>query len=174
MCIRDSNWYGSGYKGLSTIRQAIEQSMNIVAVKTITDITPQVGFDYLKKFGFDTEESLVEKKIVNGEVKSDIGQALALGGLTNGVTNLELTAAYATIADGGTYTKPIFYTKILDHDGNVLIDNTPQQTTVLKDTTAWLLIDAMRDVVSGSKGTATDCKIPNMDVAGKTGTTRCV
>ncbi|MBU9737926.1 transglycosylase domain-containing protein [Diplocloster agilis] len=166
-----SNWYGSGYKGLSTIRQAIEQSMNIVAVKTITDITPQVGFDYLKKFGFDTEESLVEKKIVNGEVKSDIGQALALGGLTNGVTNLELTAAYATIADGGTYTKPIFYTKILDHDGNVLIDNTPQQTTVLKDTTAWLLIDAMRDVVSGSKGTATDCKIPNMDVAGKTGTT---
>lgn len=165
-----SNWY-TGYDGLSTIREGIEHSMNIVAVRTITDITPQLGFDYLKKFGFDTEESLVEKKVVNGEVKSDIGQALALGGLTNGVTNLELTAGYATIANKGTYTKPIFYTKILDHDGNVLIDNTPQTSTVLKDTTAWLLLDAMRDVITGSRGTATDCKIPNMDVAGKTGTT---
>lgn len=58
-------------------------------------------------------------------------------GLTNGVTNLELTGAYATIANGGTYMEPKFYTKVLDHDGNVLLDKSKTQDThtVLKETT---------------------------------------
>lgn len=161
------NWYSSGYKGLCTLRYGIEQSLNIVAVKTLTDITPQVGFNYLKNFGFT---SIVEKRTnSDGSTFSDIGQPLALGGLTDGVSNLELTAAFAAIGNKGTYTKPIFYTKILDHDGNVLIDNTPETNTVIKDTTAALLTSAMEDVVT--KGTGTACRLPNMPVAGKTGTT---
>ena len=102
-------------------------------------------------------------------VDDDNNQALALGGITKGVTNLELTAAYATIANSGTYIKPRFYTKILDHDGNVLIDNTPQTHGVLKDSTAWLLTNAMQDVVS--KGTGTAVNFGEMAIAGKTGTT---
>ena len=66
--------------------------------------------------------------------------------------------------------KPKFYTKILDHDGNVLIDNTtPESHTVIKDSTAYLLTSAMEDVVNSGTGTA--CQLPNMPVAGKTGTT---
>ena len=160
------NWY-SGYKGICTYRYGIEQSLNIVAVKTITEITPQLGFDYLLNFGFTT---LVDRRTEsNGTVSSDITQALALGGLTDGVTNLELTAAYATIGNGGTYIKPMFYTKIIDHDGNVLIENEPKSRRVLKETTAFLLTDAMEDVVT--QGTGARVKFDNMAIAGKTGTT---
>lgn len=162
-----SNWYTSGYKGICTVRYGIEQSLNIVAVKTLTDITPQLGFDYLLNFGFTT---LIDRRTeANGSVSSDITQALALGGVTDGVTNMELTAAYAAIANKGTYTKPLFYTKILDHDGNVLIDNTPKTRQVIKETTAFLLTSAMEDVVT--KGTGAKVNFGNMAIAGKTGTT---
>ena len=161
------NWYSDGYRGICTFRYGIEQSLNIVAVKTITDITPQLGFDYLLNFGFST---LIERRTqADGSVTSDITQALALGGLTDGVTNLELTAAYATIANGGTYIKPMFYTKIIDHDGEVLIENEPKTRQVLKETTAFLLTDAMEDVVT--KGTGARARFDNMAIAGKTGTT---
>lgn len=165
------NWWGDEYRGLQSLREGIKQSMNIVAVKTLTQITPQLGFDYLKNFGFTT---LVDRAeiTVNGETKiySDIQQPLALGGLTYGVTTEELNAAYATIANGGTYIKPKLYTKVLDHDGNVILDNTlPQSRQVIKETTAWLLTHAMIDVVTSGTGTAVN--FGNMAIAGKTGTT---
>lgn len=162
-----SNWYSSGYKGLCTIRYGIEQSLNIVAVKTLTDITPQLGFNYLKNFGFTT---LVERReTANGGVESDVIQALALGGITDGVKNIELNAAYAALANGGTYIKPIYYTKILDKDGKVLLENIPQTTQVVKPTTAYLLTDAMQDVVT--KGTGGAVAFSGQKIAGKTGTT---
>ena len=151
------NNYDKSYRGFTTIREGITYSINIVAVKTLTDIGVDIGYEYLQNFGFSTL------------CDSDRTQALALGGITNGVTNLELTAAYATIANGGTYTKPRFYTKILDHDGNVLIDNTPQTHTVLKETTAWLLTNAMEDVLTN--GTGRPAHFNGMPQAGKSGTT---
>lgn len=75
-------------------------------------------------------------------------QPLALGGITYGVSDLELTAAYAAIADGGQYRKPVFYTKVTDSKGNVLIDNTENKATqVFKASTASLLTNAMEDVL---------------------------
>lgn len=166
-----SNWWGSQYRGLNSLRTAIKDSMNIIAVKTLTQITPQLGFDYLKNFGFTT---LVDRQevVVNGktEIYSDIQQSLALGGLTYGVTNEELNASYAAIANGGTYIKPKLYSKVVDLDGNVILDNTaPQSRQVIKETTAWLLTDAMVDVVTS--GTGTSVNFGNMAIAGKTGTT---
>ncbi|MDE5698749.1 MAG: PBP1A family penicillin-binding protein [Lachnospiraceae bacterium] len=162
------NWWGGTYRGLLSLRYGIAQSANIVAVKTLTQISPQLGFDYLQNFGFTT---LVEKRVEkNGSVMSDIGQPLALGGITDGVTNMELNAAYATIANQGTYIKPKLYTKIVDHDGNVLIDNTaPESKQVIKQSTAWLLTSAMVDVVT--TGTGGSVNFGNMAIAGKTGTT---
>ncbi len=162
------NWWGSNYRGLLSLRYGIVQSANVVAVKTLTQISPQLGFDYLQNFGFST---LVEKRVEkDGSIVSDIGQPLALGGITDGVTNLELNAAYATIANQGTYIKPKLYTKIVDHDGNVLIDNTtPESKQVIKQTTAWLLTNAMVDVVTS--GTGGSVNFGNMAIAGKTGTT---
>ncbi len=165
------NWY-SGYRGYGSIREAIKNSMNIVAVKSITEVTPEVSFDYLQKLGFTT---LVDKQVTSdGLVLSDINQAMALGGLTNGVTNLEITAAYAAIANNGVYIKPVYYSKVVDHDGNTVIDNTTtggREKRVIRATTAYQLTDAMKDVISSGTGTPARLKGTNMPVAGKTGTT---
>ena len=152
--------YDGRYRGFTTLREAIISSLNVVTVKTYTQINPRLGHSYAMDFGFST-------------IRSDEAdnQSFSLGGLTNGVTNLELTAAYATIANEGTYQKPRFYTKILDHDGNVLLDNSKSEThTVLKKTTAWLLTDAMKDVMTAGTGTAAYFG-SSMAQAGKSGTT---
>lgn len=106
--------------------------MNIVAVRCLMEtVSPQLGLEYAENFGITTLTS------------QDLGASQALGGLTHGTTNLELTAAYASIANEGIYTRPVFFTKILDHDGKILINNEPETHRVLKDSTAFLLTDAM-------------------------------
>lgn len=147
------------YFGLMTIRDAIIESDNIVAVKALTDLKPKVGFDYLLQLGFTTLDE-----------KNDVTQSLSLGGITDGVTNVELTAAYASIANKGEYNKAILYTQILDSEGNVILENKQAPVRVMKESTAWLLTSAMQDVVK--KGTGKEAKLSSdMAVAGKTGTT---
>ncbi len=151
------------------IREAIARSKNTIAVKTLTQITPQLGYDYLLNFGFST---IVEGEWVGNKWFTDIQQPMALGGITDGVKNVELCAAYASIANEGAYIKPKFYTKVLDANGNVLLDNTnPRSRQVIKPTTAFLLTDAMVDVVTSPIGTGTSVNFGNMAIAGKTGTT---
>lgn len=167
--IQVHNWTGSAYKGNVTLRQAIYDSMNVVTVKTLDKVTPKVAYDYLLNLGFTT---LVDKRVgADGKVYSDIQLPMALGGLTDGVTNLELTAAYASIANGGVYTEPILYTRILDHDGNILLEKSPVTRQVFKESTASLLTSAMEDVISIGTGTAAKFTSINMPEAGKTGTT---
>lgn len=162
------NWYKTGYKGVCSIRDAICQSMNIIAVKTETVIGPQLGYDYLLNFGFTT---LTDGVVINDKIYTDVNQTLALGGLTYGVTPYEINAAYAAIANLGTYIEPKLYTRVLDSDGNVLLDNTnPARRQVLKESTAFLLTDAMVDVVTAPNGTAKSVAFGNMAIAGKTGT----
>lgn len=163
------NWRGTtNFAGLSPLRKAIWDSMNIVTVKTLEDVTPQLAYDYLLKLGFTT---LVESRVEpNGSVVSDINYPLALGGLTDGVTNVELTASYAAIANSGRYNKPRLYTKILSQDGKVILDNTLQPEQVMKESTAWLLTSAMEDVVTLGTGRSYSLG-SNMPVAGKTGST---
>ncbi|MGN0432182.1 MAG: transglycosylase domain-containing protein [Lachnospiraceae bacterium] len=154
-----NNWYNNPeYEGLSTIRKGIWHSMNIVTVKCLTQITPKLGFEYLEDFGFTTLDEL-----------KDCYQPMALGGV-GGVTNIELCAAYATIANNGYYNTPKLYTRVLDSDGNVILDHSvPENKPVLKETTAFLLTDAMVDTVT--IGTGTSVNFGNMAIAGKTGTT---
>jgi len=173
-----ANWWGASYAGYANIRQGLIYSMNIVATKALMEtVTEQLGFEYAQSFGITT---LVEKYVsADGTVKSDITAALALGGLTNGVSNLELTAAYAAIANGGVYTEPVFYTKILDSNGKVLLSNEPETHRVIKESTAFLLTDAMSDSMKSStlvpglsiNSTGAAAAIPNMSNAGKSGTT---
>ncbi len=155
------------YHGTVTMREAIVHSYNIPAVKCMIEITPELGVEYLEKFGFTT--LITEPTEINGGIYDDINASTAIGGITQGVSNLELTAAYAAIANNGTYIKPVFYTKILDADGNVVIDNTPEKTTVIKPSTAYLLTNVMEDVVT--EGTGTRVQFDGMHIAGKTGTT---
>lgn len=155
-----NNWWGSSYRGYATVREGIRDSMNILAAKVIVDAGVYNSYNYLKNLGF---ENVTEE---------DINANTSLGGLTNGVTVLELTAAYGAIANGGVYMKPTPYTKVLDHDGNVLLEYNDEGTRVMKETTAFLLTDMMEDVISGGgTGGLARFQKNNMPVAGKTGTT---
>ena len=160
------NWSGDPYTGWTPIRYAIQQSKNVMAVKTYTQNGSALGLSYLDKFGISTIQTITD---ANG--RNDYGPTVALGGLTVGVTNLELTGAYATIANEGFYQEPIFYTKIEDHDGNIIIDKTVDREShsVISKENAWLLTSAMQDVVT--KGTGGAVSFPGMTIAGKTGTT---
>ena len=160
------NWSGDPYTGWTPIRYAIQQSKNVMAVKTYTQNGSALGLSYLDKFGISTIQTITD---ANG--RNDYGPTVALGGLTVGVTNLELTGAYATIANEGFYQEPIFYTKIEDHDGNIIIDKTVDREShsVISKENAWLLTSAMQDVVT--KGTGGAVNFPGMTIAGKTGTT---
>lgn len=156
----------SSYKGNVTYRQAIASSINVCAVKVSNEISQELGFEYCEKLGIST---LVKEKKTKDGTFSDINETLALGGLTDGVYNYELCSAFATIANGGEYNSPTFYTKIVDHDGNVLLENPGESHRALKEGTASLLTSAMETVVTS--GTGRSCQLSNMPVAGKTGTT---
>ena len=152
--------YNNTYLGWTNIRTAITNSINVVTVEVMGDIGTSLGFQYAKDLGITT--------LTDG----DNNQALALGGITKGVTNVDLTSAYATIANGGEYNSPIFYTTVVDHQGNIILDNRDNTSTrVLKETTSWLLTSAMEDVMTTGTGTAANFDVNGIAVAGKTGTT---
>ena len=104
-----SNWWGKSWRGMANPRKGIQDSMNVVTVKAMDMVGVDTCYEYLENFGFTTLEN-------------DAHLSTALGGITNGVTQLEVTAAYGTIANGGVYKKPTLYTKVLDHNGNTLLD----------------------------------------------------
>ena len=182
------NWDDTDYGGNVTIREAIVRSVNVAAVRCITEISPQVGFSYARRFGITTLHDAD-----GSDGASDVIQPLALGGITEGISNLELCAAYAAIANGGIYRTPRFFTRIEDRNGNILFgfseaenqvrdfsaseffQETPIQrdnTRILKDSTAFLLTDVLCSVVSDPSGTAYGAiSAAGQPVAGKTGTT---
>ena len=161
---------GRTYAGEVTVRRAIVESINVPAVKLLTQITPEVGYNFAKKMGIST---LTDHLETASGVLTDVGQTLALGGISRGVTNLDLTGAYAAIANLGHFYEPKFYTEVLDQYGNVILDNTNQKPrTVMKESTAQLLTSAMEDVIRDEAGTAHGLiDLGTMSAAGKTGTT---
>lgn len=162
-----NNWWGDSYRGLQNIRYAIANSANVIAVKCITDIGPDVALDTLESLGFTT--LVRSRELADGSIVSDSTQAIALGGLTDGITNLEITSAYGAIANDGIYVEPIYYTKVTDYNGRVILEKEPETKRVIKESTAWLLTNAMHDVVT--YGTGTPSNVSGQYIAGKTGTT---
>lgn len=153
-----TNWYGY-YHGNVTVRYAIEQSMNIPAVRVLQMIGLQRAYN-----------ALISEGITTLDKKSDMNYApLSLGGLTNGVTVREWTAAYGMIANGGVYVKPITYTKVEDSNGTIILQNKREEKRVFSSGTAYVLTDIMKGVIT--KGTARSAKLSNSVAAGKTGST---
>lgn len=144
------------YEGMTTVSKAIADSSNIVALKLFQDVGMDTTVEYLNRFGITTLD------------KNDHQEALAIGGTYNGVTNLELTAAYNSIADNGQYVRPYFYTKITDHSGNVILENKTEKTEAVSENAADLLTLGMKEVVTSGTGMAVNCA--NLEVAGKSGT----
>ncbi len=158
--------HDKNYLGYVTVRFAIADSRNVPAVKVLNMISPQIGLNYALKFGFST--LVTPDEAINGH--HDMVEALALGGLTYGVTNIDLCAAYAAIANKGVYNEPTYYTEVYDHDGNILLDDSYREShRVIKESTAEILTDALLSVTEIGTGKFT--YMNNQPVAGKTGTT---
>lgn len=148
------------FRGVISVRDAIETSQNIPFVKIMAELTPQKSIEYLKKMGITTLDDT-----------KDSGLSLSIGGLTNGISPLEMAGAYATIANDGVYIEPTFYTKVTDVNGETVL--TPNQRTerVMSASNAYIAKNLLTTPVTGSSGTATYCKISGIETAAKTGTT---
>lgn len=156
---KPSNSY-RGYRGLTSVRKGIEISSNIIAAKAFMEVGATTSMTYLKKFGIST---LTNADAVPG--------ALALGGLTQGIYPIEHAAAYGTLANSGIYLSPKLYTKVLDKYDEVLIEKTSELREVVSPQTAYIVTSMLKDVVTGISATGSAASLPNMNVAGKTGTT---
>gem|GEM_PF-2427622 len=164
------NWWGNTYKGEMTVRQAVAQSANVVAVKVAVESGIDNCFDYLQEFHFT---SIVAGENINGQTYTDKNPSMVLGGLTMGVNLLEQTAAYSAIANDGVYNLPIFYTKVYDNTGKELLQKETTSQQALKKETANSLTDIMCGVVYSPFGTGKTAAFKDLDipVAGKTGST---
>lgn len=148
------------YGGLTTLRSALTRSVNVVAVKLLEQTKISQAIKFARKLGISSESLDPEK---------DSNLAIALGGLSRGVTPLEMAGAYGTFASGGTYAKPTVILKVKDASGNILEDEEPARRQAIKPTTAYLLTNMLQDVVK--YGTGTRAQLRGWAVAGKTGTT---
>ena len=163
------NWWGNPYLGYNNIRQAITYSMNVIGARCLTSlVSDSTAYDYLELFG------LVDANVFESSA------SLASASQSYTVTNEMLTAAFASIANDGIYQKPTYYTKVLDRQGNILLESVPSQTRIIKSSSAALLTNAMEDVISsdssyyyqyGITPTGTLCQVDSMTLAGKSGTT---
>ena len=151
----------NAFKGLVTVRSAITTSQNIPFIKVVDELTPAKSAEYLEKMGVT---SLTEQD------KASLA-AISIGGFTNGITPLEMAGAYATIANNGTYRRPMFYTKVTDPDGNTVLEGKQTSEEVISQQAAYVIKNLLKSVVEDSGGTAKYCKISGIDVAAKTGTT---
>jgi penicillin-binding protein 1A len=155
------NWY-NGFKGQMTLRESVQQSVNVNAVKTYQQIGPEYAVSMLKKVGVTTVDE-------EGDVHDLNPAALALGGMSSGISPLEVTAAYAVFPNGGVYKEPITYTKVIDSNGEVLFENKSEETQVYDEGVAWIMTDILRTTVT--RGIASGANIGSQPVGGKTGTT---
>ena len=163
------NWWGNPYLGYNNIRQAITYSMNVIGARCLTSlVSDSTAYDYLELFGLGSADLF------------ETSSSLASTSQSYTVTNEMLTAAFASIANDGIYQKPTYYTKVLDRQGNILLESVPSQTRIIKSSSAALLTSAMEDVISsdssyyyqyGITPTGTLCQVDSMTLAGKSGTT---
>ena len=166
----DTSWpknYTRGYTGHCTVLSAVTSSVNTVSVKALNLLGLQNSYDFLtQKLGITT---LVDDMEVGGQHYSDIAYApLGLGELTYGLTVREMAQAYATFPNDGVFREARTYTKVVDSNGNVILDNTQESHTAVSEKTSFYMNYMLRNVVS--YGTGTPAYMSNMAVAGKTGT----
>ena len=144
-----------------TLRQALERSTNTISVKLVEALGPGTVISYAKKMGVT---SLVERG-----AKNDKGLALALGGLTRGISPIEMAQAYSVLANGGVKVTPYVISEVRDANGILLESHGPDKEIVLDEKTAYIMADMMKGVISSAEGTGRRANI-GRPAAGKTGT----
>lgn len=148
----------SGYSGLYTFRRALQQSVNVCAVKIVSQVGADYSADLLEAYGVSS---------VTGDDHNLA--ALALGGMSSGISPLEMASAYSTFVNQGTHISPSVYTKVTTRTGDVLLEPEIKETKVLDSGVAWIMTDMLRSVVT--EGLGYPAAISCASVGGKTGTT---
>jgi penicillin-binding protein 1A len=155
------NWY-SGYRGMQSLRKSVEQSVNVNAVKVQLNIGPERSVRFLKNLG-------VTSVVETGETNDMNPAALALGGMTHGISPLQMAAGYGAFGNGGLYVEPIPYTKITNRRGEIIVGGDPYTKQAMDPGVAFIMTDILQGVVT--RGIASRAAIKSQPVAGKTGTT---
>ena len=146
------------YTGWTMLGDGVRNSINTIAVQTVE------ALGIAGSFAFATE------KLNLGLVAEDMALSpLAMGGLTYGLNTVEMAAAYAPFVNNGIYTEPRTYVRVLDANGNMVLDNEGESHVAMKESTAYFMNKMLKSVVTS--GTGTSAKLSGMTVAGKTGTT---
>ncbi len=157
-------WSPSNYDGKLhgkvTMRSALEHSLNIPTVKLAQQVGPDKPLYYAQQMGIST-------LVLNGTT-NDRNLAMSLGGLTRGVTPLEIASAYGVLANNGVRVEPLAVLKVVDRNGKILEQNTPKERAVINEKSAYILTDILRGVILRGTGTGANIGRP---AAGKTGTT---
>ena len=155
------NWY-PGYRGTMPLRKAVEQSVNTISVKVLNNIGIDKSVDFLENLGVTS--------IVHDGKSNDLKPAaLALGGMTNGISPIEMASAYGTFPNKGLYVEPKPYSEIRTKDDSLVLKNEPESKKVMDPGTAFIMNDILRTTVTN--GIAQNASISGQPVAGKTGTT---
>ncbi|MCI9566370.1 MAG: penicillin-binding protein [Lawsonibacter sp.] len=159
------------YKGQLTMREALKQSLNTVAVRLMNDyVTPEESFKFVQdRYHIDLEEG----RMVGDEWKTDITESLAMGGLTDGTNVRDMAEAYCVFPNNGYYQGSRTFTKVtqlVDGEEVVLMENELVPEPSISANTAWYMNDMLKHVFDGG-GTAAGRGIPGQNAAGKTGTT---
>lgn len=162
--------YNRIYSGQRTIKYAVAQSLNTIAAAVLQDVGFETSYEYMtERFGIQLVDRMVKD---DGRVLTDMTfGALGMGGLTNGVTVREMTAAYSAFMDGN-FSGSRSYTRVEDDDGNIVLENTVERTPAFdRESTVYYMRTLLQGVTS-SGGTASFVDVPGMSVAAKTGTTQ--
>ena len=164
--------YYSGYYGNMTVARAIELSTNPVAVRVNELFGTRNSYNFLRdKLHFSVDEDpdngIIEGSLVESK-DADSPGAMALGGLTNGVTLVEMAAAYQAFGNGGYYNKPHSYTKVVDNEGNTVLENTSNPERVFSEETASIMNLLLQD--NAKYGSGQQGNFGSWQLGGKTGT----
>lgn len=152
----------NSFSGAVTMRKALQNSINVCAVKLELQVGAEYIADLVEKFGITTLDR-------EGGTNDLNPAALALGGLTNGVIPLEMAQAYAAFPNGGVRQSSIAYTKVTDRNGKVLLTSKSESSKVLDEGVAFVMTDMLKSVVS--QGIGSPAGISGVQAGGKTGTT---
>ncbi|MGI6574621.1 MAG: transglycosylase domain-containing protein [bacterium] len=156
------NYNSNQYEGPTTLRRAVERSLNTIAAQLIMDVGVTAVVDYAERMGITT--------LVKTGAYNDMQPAIALGGLTHGVTPLDMAVGYGVLANQGVRVEPMAVLRVEDRNGNILLEKSPTQTQVLSPQTSYLMTNVLKGVITAQGGTGGRANI-GRPAAGKTGTT---
>ena len=147
--------YGNKYYGWVTVREAVTKSLNVPAVKTLSEVGVERAKDFAKRCGIEFDDK-------------DDSLALALGGFTYGVSPLQIAGAYSCFASGGIYNTPTLIKKITDRNGLTVYEYRQDSRRVMSEANAYILTSMLKSVVT--EGTGHRLNTLDIPIAGKTGT----